>query len=38
MSLQMGDIPMTQALQGDKLLAPAYDPQKTVFLNSLKPA
>jgi hypothetical protein len=35
MSLQMGDIPMTQALQGDKLLAPAYDPQKTVFLNSL---
>ncbi|RYE19814.1 MAG: SusD/RagB family nutrient-binding outer membrane lipoprotein [Sphingobacteriales bacterium] len=35
MSLQVGDIPMSQALQGAKLLTPVYDPQKTVFLNSL---
>ena len=35
MSLQMGDIPMSQALQGANLLAPVYDPQKTIFLNSL---
>lgn len=31
MSLQMGDIPMTQALQGAANLTPVYDPQKTVF-------
>ncbi len=31
MSLQMGDIPMTQALQGINNLTPAYDPQKKVF-------
>lgn len=35
MSLQMGDIPMSQALQGNLLLQPVYDPQKTVFLNCL---
>ncbi|MEN0053620.1 MAG: SusD/RagB family nutrient-binding outer membrane lipoprotein [Mucilaginibacter sp.] len=35
MSLQMGDIPMSQALQGATQLSPVYDPQKTVFLNSL---
>jgi hypothetical protein len=35
MSLQMGDLPMTQALQGANTLAPVYDPQKTIFLNSL---
>lgn len=31
MSLQMGDIPMTQALQGLTNLEPAYDSQKAVF-------
>ncbi len=31
MSLEMGDIPMTQALQGTVNLTPTYDPQKTVF-------
>jgi len=35
MSLQMGDIPMSQALQGAAQLSPVYDSQKTVFLNSL---
>lgn len=35
MSLQMGDIPMSQALQGATLLTPVYDSQKTIFLNSL---
>jgi Starch-binding associating with outer membrane len=33
MSLEMGDIPMTQALAGLKDLTPVYDPQKTVFKN-----
>lgn len=31
MSLEMGDIPMTQALQGATNLTPIYDPQKQVF-------
>ncbi len=31
MSLEMGDIPMTEALQGFTDLTPAYDPQKLVF-------
>jgi hypothetical protein len=31
MSLEMGDIPMTQALQGFANLTPVYDPQKQVF-------
>ncbi|MBS1656021.1 MAG: SusD/RagB family nutrient-binding outer membrane lipoprotein, partial [Bacteroidetes bacterium] len=31
MSLQMGDIPMTDALQGLNNLKPVYDPQKKVF-------
>ncbi|HEY0245150.1 MAG TPA: SusD/RagB family nutrient-binding outer membrane lipoprotein [Mucilaginibacter sp.] len=35
MSLQMGDIPMTQALQGAAMLTPVYDPQKTIFINCL---
>ena len=35
MSLQMGDIPFTQALQGITNLHPVYDPQKTVFKTSL---
>ncbi|MDE3253055.1 MAG: SusD/RagB family nutrient-binding outer membrane lipoprotein [Bacteroidota bacterium] len=35
MSLQMGDIPMTQALQGAANLTPAYDPQKKVFQTAL---
>lgn len=36
MSLQEGDIPMTQALQGIANLTPAYDPQKEVFIQSFK--
>jgi len=35
MSLEMGDIPMTQALQGAANLTPAYDSQKVVFQRSL---
>ncbi|HVZ56471.1 MAG TPA: SusD/RagB family nutrient-binding outer membrane lipoprotein [Chitinophagaceae bacterium] len=31
MSLEMGDIPMSEALQGISNLKPAYDPQKQVF-------
>lgn len=34
MSLEMGDIPMSQALQGLNNLKPAYDPQKSVFLQA----
>ena len=35
MSLQMGDIPMSQALQGAANLNPAYDAQKNVFKTAL---
>jgi hypothetical protein len=35
MSLQMGDIPMTQALQGLNNLTPTYDTQKAVMVQSL---
>lgn len=35
MSLGVGDIPMTEALAGLDNLAPAYDKQKDVFLQSL---
>jgi hypothetical protein len=35
MSLEEGDIPMTQALQGLKNLTPAYDTQKAVMVQSL---
>ncbi len=31
MSLEMGDIPMTEALEGSENLTPVYDPQKKVF-------
>ncbi len=31
MSLEMGDIPMSEALQGTSNLKPVYDPQKQVF-------
>ncbi|MBG9378723.1 SusD/RagB family nutrient-binding outer membrane lipoprotein [Panacibacter sp. DH6] len=34
MSLEMGDIPMTEALQGLNNLTPAYDAQKVVFQKS----
>ncbi|MBI1343203.1 MAG: SusD/RagB family nutrient-binding outer membrane lipoprotein [Terrimonas sp.] len=34
MSMQMGDIPMTEALKGAENLLPAYDPQKEVFRRS----
>ncbi len=36
MSFQMGDIPMTQALQGLTNLTPVYDAQKDVFLQAFK--
>ena len=36
MSLQMGDIPMTEALQGISNLEPKYDTQKAVMLQSLE--
>jgi hypothetical protein len=35
MSLSMGDLPMTEAVQGPANLAPAYDAQKKVFQQSL---
>lgn len=35
MSLEMGDIPMTDALNGAANLQPKYDDQKTVFSNCL---
>jgi len=35
MSMEMGDIPMTQALQGLKNLTPAYDTQKAVMVQCL---
>lgn len=35
MSLKVGDLPMTQALQGLKNPTPVYDSQKQVFINSL---
>jgi hypothetical protein len=35
MSLEMGDIPMTQALQGKANLTPAYDSQKNVMKQCL---
>jgi hypothetical protein len=35
MSMEEGDIPMTQALQGLSNLTPAYDSQKTVMTQSL---
>lgn len=31
MSLEMGDLPLTEALQGLENLSPAYDPQKGIF-------
>ena len=36
MSLEMGDIPQSQALQGLNGLTPAYDTQKTVFVQAFK--
>ncbi|MGN6266434.1 MAG: SusD/RagB family nutrient-binding outer membrane lipoprotein, partial [Ginsengibacter sp.] len=36
MSLEMGDIPMTAALQGNKNLTPEYDAQKKVFQQSFQ--
>jgi hypothetical protein len=35
MSMEMGDIPMTQALQGLETLEPVYDTQKAVMIQSL---
>lgn len=36
MSLEMGDIPQSQALQGLAVLTPVYDPQKAVFVQAFK--
>ena len=36
MSLQSGDIPMTEALKGTENLNPVYDSQKAVFIQSLR--
>ncbi|MFD1469816.1 SusD/RagB family nutrient-binding outer membrane lipoprotein [Hymenobacter caeli] len=36
MSLEMGDLPQTQALQGLDGLAPAYDSQKAIFVQAFK--
>lgn len=36
MSLEMGDIPQSQALQGSENLTPAYDAQKAVFVQAFK--
>lgn len=36
MSLEMGDIPQSQALQGLNGLTPAYDSQKAVFVQAFK--
>lgn len=35
MSLKVGDVPMTEALQGLKNPTPAYDKQKQIFINAL---
>ncbi|MEP6611516.1 MAG: SusD/RagB family nutrient-binding outer membrane lipoprotein [Mucilaginibacter sp.] len=35
MSLKVGDVPMTEALQGLKNSTPAYDKQKQIFINAL---
>ncbi|MDO3625651.1 SusD/RagB family nutrient-binding outer membrane lipoprotein [Mucilaginibacter sp. BT774] len=35
MTLKVGDVPMTQALQGLKNPTPAYDTQKQIFINCL---
>jgi hypothetical protein len=35
MSLKVGDVPMTEALQGLKNPTPVYDSQKQIFINSL---
>ncbi|AYL98868.1 SusD/RagB family nutrient-binding outer membrane lipoprotein [Mucilaginibacter celer] len=35
MSLKVGDLPMSQALQGLKNTTPVYDTQKQIFVNSL---
>ncbi len=36
MSLEMGDLPQTQALQGLEGLTPAYDSQKAIFVQAFK--
>jgi hypothetical protein len=36
MSLQLGDIPMNEALKGSENLTPVYDSQKEVFIQSFK--
>ncbi|SHG15530.1 SusD/RagB family nutrient-binding outer membrane lipoprotein [Pedobacter caeni] len=36
MTRQMGDIPLSEAMQGEKFPKPKYDPQKSVFIQCLK--
>jgi hypothetical protein len=36
MSMKVGDLPMTQALQGLSNLTPVYDPQKSIFIQANK--
>jgi Starch-binding associating with outer membrane len=36
MSLKVGDLPMTQALQGTSNLSPSYDTQKSIFIQANK--
>jgi len=36
MSLKVGDLPMTQALQGTSSLSPVYDSQKSIFVQANK--
>lgn len=36
MSLEMGDLPMSEALEGASNLKPKYDDQKSIFIQSLK--
>jgi hypothetical protein len=36
MSLKVGDLPMTQALQGSTNLTPVYDSQKSIFIQANK--
>jgi hypothetical protein len=36
MTMKVGDLPMTQALQGTTITQPVYDPQKSIFLQIFK--
>ncbi len=36
MTREMGDVPLTEAMKGAEIPRPKYDPQKTVYIQSLK--